>query len=124
MMLLLVRRVDGMVMGLRVRPLLPESSLPFSFRNAFIVCSGNNAITFNGYISGIASQTSANLSFIYIQNPSHAPMVPANKMQLSLTLSMSPIAFTIFPTSRFFCFYFLIPSVDSASDRYGFRGCL
>ena len=42
MMLLLVRRVDGIVMGLQVRPLLPESSLPFSFRNAFMVCSGNN----------------------------------------------------------------------------------
>ena len=89
-----------------VRPLLRESSLPFSFRNVFMVCSGNNAITFNGYVSGTAPQTSANLNFIYIQNPSQAPTIP--KMQLSLTFSMSPIAFTKFPISWFSCFYFIL----------------
>ena len=71
-----------------------------------MVCSGNNAITFNGYVSGTAPQTSANLNFIYIQNPSQVPTIP--KMQLLLMFSMSPIAFTKFPISWFSCFYFIL----------------
>ena len=108
-------------MGLRVQPLLRESSLPFSFINAFMVCSGNNAITFNGNISGTAPQTSANLNFIYIQNPSQAPTVPANKNAAIInvfyvTNSIHDISYKLV---FLFLFYF-IPSVDSASDRYGF----
>ena len=108
-------------MGLRVQRVLCESSLPFSFRNAFTLCSGNNPITFNGNIPGTAPQTSADLNFIYIQNPSQAPTVPANKNAaivnaFYVTNSIHDISYKLV---FLFLFYF-IPSVDSASDRYGF----
>ena len=117
----LLVRVDSIVMGLRVQRVLCESSLPFSFRNAFTLCSGNNPITFNGNIPGTAPQTSADLNFIYIQNSSQAPTVPANKNAaivnaFYVTNSIHDISYKLV---FLFLFYF-IPSVDSASDRYRF----